>query len=290
MKTEFVELDKLINIDKSQLIFLGARPGMGKTTLALNIAINIALHQNIPVLFFSLEENYLDSHMGELNYDELMKTSDDLPFNCLADRIISYEEMIDKDFFIKSRKPYLYSEKNVEFDKVKQKINSGIDKIRKSKFYIKDKAPVTIDEIIFDIEKYVNNEGVKFVVIDYFQLIQYDRAKLMSRDNEFVSIIEKIKEMISKLNITILITSQISHVLDYGNNHESILNDLKESVNMIERADTIIFLHRDEYYNFDTKMKFIAELNIVKNNNGSTDTINLIYLNEYFKFINIKNL
>ena len=68
MKTEFYELDKLVNVDKPQLILLGARPGMGKTTIALNLGTNIALHQNIPVLFFSLEENYLNSNMKELNY------------------------------------------------------------------------------------------------------------------------------------------------------------------------------------------------------------------------------
>lgn len=288
MKTEFVELDKLINIDKSQLIFLSARPGMGTTTLAVNIATNIALHQNIPVLFFSLEENYLDSHMKELNYDELRKPSDDLPFNCLAERIISYEEMIEKDCFEKIRKLYSYSEKSIELDKekVKQKINSGINKIKKSKFYIKDKAPVTIDEIISDIEEYVNGKGVKFVVIDYLQLIQYDKSKLVRRDKEIADIIEKLKEIISKLNITLLVTSQISHVIDSRNNHRPILIDLIESENMIEMADTIIFLYRDEYYNLDTKMKSIAELNIAKNNNGNTDTIDLIYLNKYFKFAN----
>ena len=84
MKTEFYELDKLVNVDNPHLILLGARPGMGKTTLALNLGTNIALHQNIPVLFFSLEENYLNSNMKELNYHELMKKSDDLSFICLA--------------------------------------------------------------------------------------------------------------------------------------------------------------------------------------------------------------
>ena len=185
MRTEFYELDKLVNLDKPQLILLGARPGMGKSTIALNIGTNIALHQNMSVLFFTLEENYLNSNSKKLDYDGLMKPSDDLPFNCMADKIISAEEMIRKDYFKKIRKPYSYIEDKLEIDEkeFKQKVNSGINKIKKSKFFIKDKAPITIDEILLEIEEYVKNVGAKFVIIDYLQLIQYDKSKLMSRDN-----------------------------------------------------------------------------------------------------------
>ena len=289
MKTEFYELDKLVNVDKPQLILLGARPGMGKSTLALNLGTNIALHQNIPVLFFSLEENYLNSNMKELNYDELMKKSDDLPFSCLAEKIISSEEMIRKDYFMKIRNSYSCAEKELDIDKneFKQKVNSGINKIKKSKFFIKDKAPITIDEILLEIKEYVKNECVKFVIIDYLQLIQYDKSKLMSRDNETIDIIKKLKEISKKLKITILVTSQLSHDTEYRTNHRPILSDLRNNEIKLKIFDTILFLYRDEYYNPDTEMKSIAELYVEKNNNGNTGKIDLFFLADFFKFANL---
>ena len=290
MKTEFYELDKLVNLDKPQLILLGARPGMGKSTIALNIGTNIALHQNMPVLFFTLEENYLNSNSKELDYDELMKPSDDLPFNCMADKIISAEEMIRKDYFKKIRKPYSYIEDKLEIDEkeFKQKVNSGINKIKKSKFFIKDKAPITIDEILLEIEEYVKNVGTKFVIIDYLQLIQYDKSKLMNRDNETTDIIKKLKEISNKLKITILVISQISRDPDYRTDHRPILSDLRESEYILKIIDTILLLYRDEYYNYDTEMKSIAELYVAKNNDGYTGKIDLVYLSEYFKFVNLE--
>ena len=289
MKTEFYELDKLVNVDKPQLILLGARPGMGKSTLALNLGTNIALHQNIPVLFFSLEENYLNSNMKELNYDELMKKSDDLPFSCLAEKIISSEEMIRKDYFMKIRNSYSCDEKELDIDKneFKQKVNSGINKIKNSNFFIKDKAPITIDEILLEIEEYVKYERVKFVIIDYLQLIQYDKSKLMNRDNETIDIIKKLKEISKKLKITILVTSQLSHDTEYRTNHRPILSDLRNNEIKLKIFDTILFLYRDEYYNPDTEMKNIAELYVEKNNNGNTGKIDLVFLLDFFKFANL---
>ena len=289
MKTEFYELDKLVNVDKPQLILLGARPGMGKSTLALNLGTNIALHQNIPVLFFSLEENYLNSNMKELNYDELMKKSDDLPFSCLAEKIISSEEMIRKDYFMKIRNSYSCVEKELDIDKneFKQKVNSGIYKIKNSKFFIKDKAPITIDEILLEIEEYVKSECIKFVIIDYLQLIQYDKSKLMSRDNETIDIIKKLKEISKKLRITILVTSQLSHDTEYRTNHRPILSDIRNNEIKLKIFDIILFLYRDEYYNPDTEMKNIAELYVEKNNNGNTGKIDLFFLADFFKFANL---
>ena len=289
MKTEFYELDKLVNLDKPQLILLGARPGMGKTTLALNLGTNIALHQNIPVLFFSLEENYLNSNMKELNYDELMKKSDDLPFSCLAEKIISSEEMIRKDYFMRIRNSYSCAEKELDIDKneFKQKVNSGINKIKKSKFFIKDKAPITIDEILLTIEEYVKYERVKFVIIDYLQLIQYDKSKLMSRDNETIDIIKKLKEISKKLKITILVTSQLSHDTEYRTNHRPILSDIRNNEIKLKIFDIILFLYRDEYYNPDTEMKNIAELYVEKNNNGNIGKIDLFFLADFLKFANL---
>ena len=152
MKTEFYELDKLVNVDKPQLILLGARPGMGKSTLALNLGTNIALHQNIPVLFFSLEENYLDSNMKELNYYELMKPSDDLPFSCIAEKIISSEEMIKKDYFMKIRNSYFCAEKELDLEFLTYDEMIDEIKIRKTQTNCEseiDKSDLEIEQLLY---------------------------------------------------------------------------------------------------------------------------------------------
>lgn len=95
MNTEFVELDKYINIDEPKLILLGGEKGAGKTTLLCNIAANLSLHQNIPVLFFSLEEDYIRMDMKRLDYDEFTKQIKDLPSNfCILDKIILKESSV----------------------------------------------------------------------------------------------------------------------------------------------------------------------------------------------------
>ena len=215
MKTEFNELDKLVDINKPQLIVLGSRPGMGKTTLSLKIATNIALHQEIPVLFFSLEEN-----LGSLTIDEL------------AER------------------------------KFGRKLNLENEKIKKAKLFIKDEAPFTIDEILADIDKYVKNENVKFVVIDYLQLIKYDKSKFPNEENEVNEIIKKLKDISNRLEITILITSQMSYFV--------------RSIDILEIADVKILLH--SYYNYESKPINSVELSICKNNNGNIGSIKLTNL------------
>ena len=227
--------------------------------------------------------------MKEFNYDELMKKSDDLPFSCLAEKIISSEEMIRKDYFMKIRNSYSCVEKELDIDKneFKQKVNSGIYKIKNSKFFIKDKAPITIDEILLEIEEYVKSECIKFVIIDYLQLIQYDKSKLMSRDNETIDIIKKLKEISKKLKITILVTSQLSNDTEYRTNHRPILSDIRNNEIKLKIFDIILFLYRDEYYNPDTEMKNIAELYVEKNNNGNTGKIDLFFLADFFKFANL---
>ena len=197
--------------------------------------------------------------------------------------------MIRKDYFMKIRNSYSCVEKELDIDKneFKQKVNSGIYKIKNSKFFIKDKAPITIDEILLEIEEYVKSECIKFVIIDYLQLIQYDKSKLMSRDNETIDIIKKLKEISKKLKITILVTSQLSHDTEYRTNHRPILSDIRNNEIKLKIFDIILFLYRDEYYNPDTEMKNIAELYVEKNNNGNTGKIDLFFLADFFKFANL---
>ena len=138
---------------------------------------------------------------------------------------------------------------NIDKNEFKQKDKTGKYKKKNSKFFIKDKAPITIDEILLEIEEYVKSECIKFVIIDYLQLIQYDKSKLMSRDNETIDIIKKLKEISKKLKITILVTSQLSHDTEYRTNHRPILSDIRNNEIKLKIFDIILFLYSDEYYN-----------------------------------------
>ena len=108
MQTEFHELDNYLNINEPNLILLGGLKDVGKTTFLINIASNLAIHQNIPVLFFSLEEDYIRADMKELNYGEFTKQIKDLPNNfSLSDKIILKESSITTDELRMIRSPYL---------------------------------------------------------------------------------------------------------------------------------------------------------------------------------------
>ena len=176
MKTEFYELDNYINIDEPKLILLGGVKGVGKTTLLTNIATNLSLHQDIPVLFFSLEENYIRTDIKELNYDEFIKQIKDLPNNfCISDKIILKESKVSTDELRMIRSPYLGEPLNKESY---IELYSAIEDLKQSKLIIKDEMPITINEIVQYIRESVEKEHIKVVILDNIKLIQYDKNQI----------------------------------------------------------------------------------------------------------------
>ena len=176
MKTEFYELDNYINIDEPKLILLGGVKGVGKTTLLTNIATNLSLHQDIPVLFFSLEENYIRTDMKELNYDEFIKQIKDLPNNfCISDKIILKESKVSTDELRMIRSPYLVEPLNKESY---IELYSAIEDLKQSKLIIRDEMPITINEIVQYIRESVEKEHIKVVILDNIKLIQYDKNQI----------------------------------------------------------------------------------------------------------------
>ena len=230
MRTGFIDLDKTINLYEPKLIFLAGRPGMGKTTFAINILANIGLKQNIPVLMLNLEESK----------------------EMIIDRIISKETQFDISK-IKS---------NELNDLEKIKVQDTRKSIKNSKIFIEDTNISSLNKIIELIRKYVKEYEVRFIAIDYLQLIDFKS----SSDKKIENILWKLREITYELKITILITSQMSRTLLEREDKRPKITDLRNKKEICNYADIIMFLYRDECYHENTEKKNIAELIIAKNN------------------------
>lgn len=245
MRIGFIDLEKAINLYEPKLIFLAGRPGMGKTTFAINVLANIGLKQNISVLMLNLEES-----------KEL-----------IIDRIISKETQVDISK-IKSK------ELN---DLEKIKVQETRELIENSKIFIEDTNISSLNKIIELIRKYVNENNVRFIAIDYLQLIDFKS----SSDKKIENILRQLKQISKELKITILITSQMSRTLLEREDKRPRITDLKNK----KDADIIMLLYRDECYNENTEKKNIAELIIAKNDAGKK--VELVFDGNYSSFANI---
>lgn len=287
MKTGFKDLDEIINLNEPKLIAVGARPAMGKTSFALNIASNLALHQDIATLFISLEGNFLISDMKDLSYNELMKYRENNIGICLAEKIIASEEMCNLDMFNKIRNKR-DMELNDEKDNIKDfepKVKNGIKRIKNSKLFIEDKAPQTIDEITSTIKQYVQKEDIKVAIIDYLQLIQGN--KNLKREQEISRISLSLKNLSKELDIPIIILSQFSRNVEERDDKRPNLRDFEYSYALVQDTNIIILLYRDDYYDKDSEKKNVAEIIVAKNRNGDCGTIDLAWLPSYTKFANL---
>ena len=252
VKTDLVDLDKILNgLQKSDFILLAARPSMGKTALALNIATNAAASGEKAVAIFSLEmskgqlgERILSSQSGVNSFHLKTGNFTDSDMNSLIDATISLE---------------------------------------KSKMYIDDTAGITLMEMRAKIRRLKQEHGLDLVVIDYLQLMQGGRQE--NRQQEISEISRSLKALAREIDVPILALSQLSRSVELRAEKKPQLSDLRESGSLEQDADIVMFLYRDEYYNRDdTNNQNIAELIIAKNRNGPTTSIRLQFQKEIMKF------
>lgn len=253
MQTEFTDLDEIISLEGNKFMVLASRPAMGKSILGQGIVNNIAVKQNLPVLYFNLESSK----------EEIEKQL--ISNNCM----ISYLDM---------KKGNISEEKEEELQECINKL---------SNIYIDDTAAISIDEICEKSRKMKLEKDIKFILIDYIQLVSYKKEAMLSREEELSKISMELKRLAKELNIPILIISQLSRAPEEREDHRPILSDLHESYALVQDADVIMFLYRDEYYVQETDDRNIAEVIIAKNRNGKCDTIKLLSLLKYCKFANI---
>lgn len=248
--TGIAELDSFIGgLNRSDLILVAARPGMGKTSIALNIARSAAKLTKKAAAIFELE----------------------MSREQVASRLISGEAYLDAK---KLRMGELSTEDWVQVAKASNALASyGL--------YIDDNSSITVGEIKAKCRRLGSNLGL--IVIDYLQLMQSGR-KTENRVSEVSEISRSLKIMAKELNVPVLCLSQLSRGPEQRVDKRPMLSDLRESGAIEQDADVVIFLYRDDYYDSASEDKNIAECIVAKNRHGSTGTVKLQWIGEYTTF------
>ena len=255
--TGFAELDyKTAGLHGSELILVAARPAMGKTAFALNIATNAALRGNAPVAIFSLE----------MSKDQLVN------------RILCSEAMVDSN--------KVRTGKLEEDDWVK--LAGAIGPLSESEIYIDDTPGISVMEIRTKCRKLKMEKNIGLVVIDYLQLVQGSNKRQASREQEISEISRSLKILAKEINVPVIALSQLSRAVEQRPDHRPMLSDLRESGAIEQDADIVMFLYRDDYYNKESEKKDIAEVIIAKQRGGQTGTVELLWMGNYTKFVNLE--
>lgn len=159
------------------------------------------------------------------------------------------------------------------------------DKYKKN-IYIASNTPYLIDDICIESRKLKEEKNIDAIIIDYIQLVQFDKKKLLSRDNEITEILRKLKVLAKVLDVLIIVTSQLSRRCETRDDKRPIMVDFSNSkYGILTYANKILFLYRDSYYNKENKSD-ITEVIVAKNNGGSTKTIKIAWLPEFCMFEN----
>lgn len=256
--TGFSDLDyKTAGLHESDLVLIAARPAMGKTAFALNLATNAAVRAKVPVAIFSLE----------------------MSKEQLVNRVLCSEAMVDSN---KVRTGKVDDEDWV-------KLAGALGPLSESSIYIDDTPGISIMEIRAKCRKLKLEKNIGLVVIDYLQLVTGSNAKRGgSREQEISEISRSLKILAKEINVPVIALSQLSRAAEQRPDHRPMLSDLRESGAIEQDADIVMFLYRDDYYNPESEKKNIAEVIIAKHRAGSTGTVELLWLGNYTKFANIE--
>ena len=264
----FSELDRVTSgWQKSDLVILAARPGMGKTAFVLSMARNTAVKFNMPVGVFSLEMSSVQ----------------------LVNRLIASESGIPTQ---KLRKGNLEDHEWIQ-------LNQQITKLSEAPLFIDDTPALTIFELRAKCRRLVKNHGVQLVVIDYLQLMHAGNSnKSGNREQEISTISRSLKSIAKELNVPIVALSQLSRAVETrGGDKRPMLSDLRESGAIEQDADIVCFIYRPEYYGFtewpnttpgqDPDCQGQGEIIVAKHRNGSLENIKLRFIPQLAKFTDL---
>ena len=254
--TGFTELDDLTRgLQKGDLIIIAARPSMGKTALAINMALYASGHAQIPVLFFSLE----------------------MPKEHIAMRLICSESKVN------NRKLMVGNLEQDDWDKLME----GTTHMMEAPLLIDDRSAISpnyIRKVIRQAKKEFPALGL--VVVDYVQLMQ-SNLRNPSREQEISEISRSLKAIAKEFSLPVVVISQLNRGLERRTEKRPMMSDLRESGALEQDADVIFFIYRDEVYNEDTDDKGIAEISIAKHRNGEIGIRRLAFIGQYTKFANL---
>ena len=256
IKSLFYDLDALTQgFQRSDLIIVAGRPSMGKTSMVLNMARNVAKSQDLPVCVFSLEMS-----KEQLTY-----------------RLLSLEVGIESGRLKTGRlTPEQWP-----------LLGEGIDSLSQTPIFIDDKPNLSVLEMRALCRRLIaeQKKELGLIVIDYLQLMEGTTPD--NRVQELSRITRGLKGMARELNVPVIALSQLSRGVESRNNKRPLLSDLRESGSIEQDADLVCMIYRDEYYNPETEDKGIAEIIITKNRNGPTNTVKLLFEPQYTRFRNI---
>lgn len=264
VKSLFRDLDYKTNgFQRGDLVILAARPSVGKTAFALNIALNIAgvsSGQLGAVAIFSLE-------MG-------------------AEQLIS--RMLSARSRVKGEKIRTGKLDNEDW----VRLNNAANRLRKEKIYIDDTPAIKVSEIFSKCRKLKAKEGLSCVLIDYIQLIGTSGKNSESRQQEVSEISRSLKALARELEVPVIALSQLSRSVEKREDKRPMLSDLRESGALEQDADIVMFLYRDEYYKKDKEEsdEQIVELTLAKHRNGPTGKISLAFHKDVNAFLNIDHV
>ena len=257
LPTGFTDLDyKTSGFQNSDLILVAARPSMGKTAFVLNIAQYMAFKKDLSVAIFSLE----------MSKQQLMN------------RLLSMESRVN------SQSMRTGNLKDEDWSKLIE--SAGV--IGDSNLIIDDTPGITVRELRSKCRRYKLEHGLDIIMIDYLQLMSGGGRGSDSRQQEISEISRSLKALARELNVPVVALSQLSRAVESRTDHRPMLSDLRESGAIEQDADVVMFIYRDDYYKKDSDMKGIAEIIIAKQRNGPIGTVNLVWLPDYTKFMNLE--
>ncbi len=252
----YMELDHMTSgFQRSDLIIIAARPSVGKTAFALNIAQNVAVRVQKTVAVFSLE----------MSKEQLVQ------------RMICAEANIDANVL---RTGQLQDEDWT-------KLTMGIASLSDAPLFIDDTAGITLTEMRSRLRRLKVEHGLDLVVIDYLQLIQA-HGRSDNRQQEISEISRSLKGLARELDVPIIALSQLSRSVEQRQDKRPMLSDIRESGSIEQDADVVAFLYRDDYYDPESEKKNIVEVIIGKQRNGPTGKVELVFLKNFNKFVSLE--
>ena len=257
LATGFKDLDeKTSGLQKSDLIVIAARPSMGKTSLAMNIAEHVAVHQQKPVAFFSLE--------------------------------MSREQLVQRMLCSYARVNLHHVRKGYLSQKEWPALVDAANHLSDVELYLDDSPGLTVMELRAKARRLKSTKDIQLIVVDYMQLLEQDSRRSDSRQQEISEISRSLKALAREIDVPVVVLSQLNRSAESRSDHRPMLSDLRESGAIEQDADVVLLLMRPEYYNPEDSPGE-AELNIAKQRNGPVGHMRLSFLSEYTRFENLSH-
>ena len=257
--THYHKLDEMTSgLQRGELVIIAGRPGMGKTSFALNIAENVAIRNKLPVAVFSLE----------------------MPGVQLVQRMLSSYARVDQSSMKRG---------DLTYDDM-DKLYLALNDLKNAPIHIAETGGINVIDLRARVRRLREQVGdLGLIVIDYVQIMSgmSEGSRNSNRAQEIADISRSLKTLALELNVPIILLSQLNRDVESRQDKRPNISDLRESGALEQDADIILLLYRDDYYNEDSKEKGLAEVNIAKNRSGSTGTIKLAFLNKYTRFENL---